>query len=86
MNNILFLPTRYFPAISGAEFYFQRMAEILTLRYNYNIDVFTSNDIDFKALREPTGRLIKSDDRFFYKVNSLKIARFPINYRKQYYD
>lgn len=81
LNNILYLPTRYFPAISGAEFYFQRMAEILTSRYNYSIDVFTSNAIDFKALREPKGRLIKSDDRFFHKVNSLKIARFPINYR-----
>jgi glycosyltransferase involved in cell wall biosynthesis len=81
LNNILYLPTRYFPAISGAEFYFQRMAEILTSRYNYNIDIFTSNAIDFKALREPTGRLIKSNEKFFHKVNSLKITRFPINYR-----
>ncbi|MFX0083785.1 MAG: glycosyltransferase family 4 protein [Candidatus Hodarchaeota archaeon] len=81
MNNILYLPTRYFPAISGAEFYFQRMAEILTSRYNYRIDVFTSNAIDFKALREPTGRIINSNEKFFHKVNSLKIKRFPINYR-----
>jgi glycosyltransferase involved in cell wall biosynthesis len=81
LNNILYLPTRYFPAISGAEFYFQRMAEILTSKYSYNIDVFTSNAIDFKALREPTGKLINPNEKFFYKVNSLKINRFPINYR-----
>ncbi|MFX1376494.1 MAG: glycosyltransferase family 4 protein [Promethearchaeota archaeon] len=80
MNDILYLPTRYFPAISGAEFYFQRMAEILNSRYNYNIEIFTSNAIDFKALRDPLGKLIKSDNKFFYKVNSLKINRFPVNY------
>ena len=80
MNNTLYIPTRYFPAISGAEFYFQRMAEILTSRYNYTIDIFTSNAIDFKALRDHTGRLIKPDNKLFHKVNSLKIQRFPINY------
>ncbi len=80
MNNILYLPTRYFPAISGAEFYFQRMAEILASRYNYTIDIFTSNAIDFKALRDHKGRLIKPDNKLFHKVNSLKISRFPINY------
>ncbi|MFW9941187.1 MAG: glycosyltransferase family 4 protein [Candidatus Thorarchaeota archaeon] len=80
MNNILYLPTRYFPAISGAEFYFQRMAEILTSRYNYNLDIFTSNAIDFKALRNPIGKVIKSDNKLFHKVNSLKVQRFPINY------
>ena len=56
------------------------MAEILTLRYNYKIDIFTSNAIDFKALRDHTGRLIKPDNKLFHKVNSLKIQRFPINY------
>jgi glycosyltransferase involved in cell wall biosynthesis len=80
LNNILFLPTRYFPAISGAEFYFQRMAEILSSIYNYKIDIFTSNAIDFKALRDPSGRTIHSDDKLFNKVNSMDINRFPIKY------
>jgi len=80
LNNILYLPTRYFPAISGAEFYFQRMAEILTSTYNYNIDIFTSNAVDFKALRDPLGRTIKPDNPLFNKVNSMKIQRFPIEY------
>ncbi|MFX0027901.1 MAG: glycosyltransferase family 4 protein [Candidatus Hermodarchaeota archaeon] len=80
MNNILYLPTRYFPAISGAEFYFQRMAEILTSVYNYSIEVFTSNAVDFKALRDPHGRKIQPENKFFNLVNSLKIQRFPVNY------
>jgi glycosyltransferase involved in cell wall biosynthesis len=80
LNNILYLPTRYFPSISGAEFYFQRIAEILTTNYSYNIEIFTSNAIDFKALRDPGGKIITEDHKFFYKVNSLEINRFPINY------
>ncbi|MHA1150024.1 MAG: glycosyltransferase family 4 protein [Promethearchaeota archaeon] len=80
MPSILYLPTRYFPAISGAELYFQRIAEILTKRYNYNIDIFTSNAIDFKALRNPSGKTISVGNKFFYRVNSLKINRFPVSY------
>lgn len=56
------------------------MAEILSTNYNYNINIFTSNAVDFKALRDPLGRTIKPDNPFFNKVNSLKIHRFPINY------
>ncbi len=80
MNSILYLPTRYFPSISGAEFYFQRMAEILSKRFNYKIDIFTSNAIDFKALRNSKGKIIMYNDNYFNQVNNLKIKRFPVNY------
>ncbi len=80
MNNILYLPTRYFPSISGAELYFQRMAEILTNKFNYEIDIFTSNAIDFKALRDPKGKTIGENNKFYNEVNSLKINRFSIEY------
>ena len=80
MSNILYLPTRYFPSISGAEFYFQRMAEILTLKFNYKIDIFTSNAIDFKALRDPKGKVIMENNKFHNEVNSLKINRFSIHH------
>ncbi|MBY8984450.1 MAG: glycosyltransferase family 4 protein [Candidatus Lokiarchaeota archaeon] len=80
LHKILFLPTRFFPAISGAEFYFQRLAEILIGSYNYNIDIYTSNAIDFKALRNPNGKIITPQENNFYKVNNLKINRFPVNY------
>ena len=80
MNKILYLPTRYFPSISGAEFYLQRMAEILSSKYNYEIDIFTSNAIDFKALRDNNGRTIDKNNKFYHSVNNLKINRFTVNY------
>ena len=80
MNNILYLPTRYFPSISGAEFYFQRMAELLTTKYNYSIEIYTSNAIDFKALRNSSGKILTPDNKYFYEVNRLKVNRFPVNY------
>ncbi|MFW9820472.1 MAG: glycosyltransferase family 4 protein [Candidatus Thorarchaeota archaeon] len=80
MNHILYLPTRFFPSISGAEFYFQRMAELLTTKYNYNIDIFTSNAIDFKALRNSEGKTINHNDKYFDHVNDLLINRSPVNY------
>ncbi|MFX1260097.1 MAG: glycosyltransferase family 4 protein [Promethearchaeota archaeon] len=80
MTNILYLPTRYFPSISGAEFYFQRMAEILTRKYNYKVDIYTSNAIDFKALRDPNGRTICKNEKYYDLVNNLKVNRFPIDY------
>lgn len=80
MNKILHLPTRYFPSISGAEFYFQRIAEILTKKFNYNIDIYTSDAIDFKALRDPSGKIIDQKNRFYKKVNNIIIKRFSVNY------
>jgi glycosyltransferase involved in cell wall biosynthesis len=56
------------------------MAEILTSMYKYNVKIFTSNALDFRALRDPMGRIIKPENRFFNKVNALNINRFPIKY------
>ena len=80
MNKILYLPTRFFPSISGAEFYIQRIAEILSSNYSYTIDIFTSNALDFKALRDPKGKIIEKENKFFDKVNNLSIKRYPIKY------
>lgn len=80
MKSILYLPTRFFPSISGAEFYFQRMAEIISIDYKFKIDIFTSNAIDFKALRNEKGKTIKPQDKYYSKVNHLNIKRFPVNY------
>ncbi len=80
MNRILYLPTRYFPSISGAELYLQRMAEIFTDKTLYKVDIYTSNAIDFKALRSSKGRVINKSDRFYDEVNQLKINRFSIEY------
>ncbi|MFX1389679.1 MAG: glycosyltransferase family 4 protein [Promethearchaeota archaeon] len=80
MNNILLIPTRFFPAISGAEFYFQRIAENLKSKYNCNIDIITSNAIDFKALRDPDGKKITSSDKYYNQVNNLIVNRYITTY------
>lgn len=56
------------------------MAEILTSKYNYNIDIYTSNAIDFKALRNSNGKTLSQDNKYYDKVNNLKINRFQVNY------
>ncbi|MHA1436606.1 MAG: glycosyltransferase family 4 protein [Promethearchaeota archaeon] len=80
MPNILYFPTRYFPSISGAEFYIQRLAEIFSLKYNYNTEIFTSNAIDFRALRCYGGKIISNKEKLFNIVNNIRIKRFPIDY------
>lgn len=56
------------------------MAEILKSKYKYHVKIFTSNAIDFKALRNPEGRTINSNEKHFDKINDITIERFPINY------
>jgi glycosyltransferase involved in cell wall biosynthesis len=80
LKKILYFPTRYFPAISGAEFYIQRIAEILNVNYDYNVNVITSNALDFKSLRLPNSKLIDKNNKYYKVVNNLKINRYPINY------
>ncbi len=80
MKKILYFPTRYFPAISGAEFYIQRIAEIMNSTYGYNVNIITSNAVDFRALRDSKGKVIENTNKNYYNVNDLKINRFSINY------
>jgi len=80
LNHILYFPTRYFPAISGAEFYLQSIAEIMNSKYNYTVDVCTSTAIDFKGLRHAEGKIINPGDKYYDRINNLKISRYPINY------
>ncbi|MHA1329276.1 MAG: hypothetical protein ACTSRH_18490 [Promethearchaeota archaeon] len=80
MIKILFFPTRYFPAISGAEFYMQRMAEIFNSKNSFSIKIYTSNALDFKALREPNGKVVQQSNKYYFKVNKLEINRFPITH------
>lgn len=62
------------------------MAEILTSNYNYSIDIFTSDGIDFKSLRDSKGKVIKSNDKYFSNVNKLRINRYSINYNNSLND
>ncbi|MHA1329279.1 MAG: glycosyltransferase family 4 protein [Promethearchaeota archaeon] len=80
MIKILYFPTRYFPAISGAEFYMQRMAEIFNSKKSYSIKIYTSNALDFMALRESNGKVVQQSNKYYFNVNKLEINRFPITH------
>jgi glycogen(starch) synthase len=67
---------RYFPAISGSEFYIQELSEILQRR-NHIIKVFCSNAIDFHVLGSPKGKSIKE---YRSKINGVEIYRSKIKY------
>ncbi len=75
---IIHCPYGYFPSISGAELYIQRISEIL-LKRKHKIKVFCSNAIDFQAFRSPKGKIISELER---KVNNVEIKRFKIEYSK----
>ncbi|MEJ2279439.1 MAG: glycosyltransferase family 4 protein [Candidatus Lokiarchaeota archaeon] len=84
MNNILYIPTRYFPAISGAEFYIQRIAEIFQKSHSYDVKVITSNAIDFKALRNSKGKTIEKKEKYYNRVNNIPIKRFSVDYTQSF--
>ena len=44
------------------------------------MDIFTSNAIDFKALRDPKGKVINNSENHYNRVNNLNINRFPVKY------
>ncbi|MCK4238348.1 MAG: hypothetical protein KAX33_04440, partial [Candidatus Lokiarchaeota archaeon] len=79
---ILHFPTRYFTAISGAEFYFQRISEILSGTYDCEIEIYCSDALDFSALTSQKGKRITSENKYFKKVNNLTINRIPIKYNQ----
>jgi glycosyltransferase involved in cell wall biosynthesis len=56
------------------------MAEILTKLYSHKIDIYTSNAIDFTALRSQKGKRINKSNPLFGKVNDISVKRFPIKY------
>ncbi len=82
MKTILHFSTRYFPAISGAELYFQRISEVLSETYSCEIEIYCSDALDFSALTSQKGKRITSENKYFKKVNNLTINRIPINYNQ----
>ncbi len=73
---ILHIAPRYFPAISGSEFYIQRISEILHKR-KHRIKVFCSNALDFNAFGNPNGKKIEEAHS---KIGKVDIYRYPIKY------
>ncbi|MHA1749801.1 MAG: glycosyltransferase family 4 protein [Promethearchaeota archaeon] len=75
--NIIHVPPRYFPAISGAEFYFKRISE--SLNDHFNLEVHTTNALDFQALHDIQGKKVqpKKQPEIIKKV---KVFRHPVIY------
>ncbi|MFX0141052.1 MAG: glycosyltransferase family 4 protein, partial [Candidatus Hodarchaeota archaeon] len=71
----------YYPSISGAELYIQKLSEILKRR-KHKVKVFCSNAIDFQAFRSPQG---KFTNQFHTKINNIEVERFKIEYPKFIY-
>jgi len=78
--NLLFFTPRYFPAISGGEFYIQSIAEYMKKLYKDNPLILCSNAIDFKAFKSNKGLFIKPEDPNFKSYRGIKLHRIQINH------
>ncbi|HUX99901.1 MAG TPA: glycosyltransferase family 4 protein [Candidatus Deferrimicrobium sp.] len=67
---------RYFPAISGSEFYIQQISELIQKK-NHDIKVFCSNALDFHAFGNPNGKII---DEKYIIIDNVPIFRYSIKY------
>ena len=67
---------RYFPAISGSEFYIQEISEKLQKR-NHKIKVFCSNALDFRAFGSSKGKFVKTEHT---QINNVNVYRYPIRF------
>ena len=79
MNKIIHVPPRYFPAISGSEFYLQRVSEILSKEYP--VEVHCTNALDFKAFRNKGGKRV-FDGEQHQILNNVDVYRHKIDYEK----
>ncbi len=81
---ILLFPTRFYPAISGGDFYVQRIGEeikktsLKKKRNQKNVaDIITSNALDFGALRQK-GKSIQKSHKNYVKYRNLSIKRLEV--------
>ncbi|NMC03856.1 MAG: glycosyltransferase family 4 protein [Candidatus Lokiarchaeota archaeon] len=74
---IIHNPPRYYPAISGAEFYLERMSELL--RKVHDVAVHCTNALDFAAFSSLTGKIVvprKVPER----INEVQVFRHSIDH------
>ena len=82
---ILLFPTRFFPAISGGDFYLQQLGkEFLKMNKRITKDAqnqllfLTTNALDFGALHG-NGKVILENHRYYQKFENLSIKRFKLS-------
>lgn len=72
---LLQITPRYFPAISGAEFYIKRISEIF-IKQNQDTQVLCSNAIDFGGLRSPNRRSLNPSRTEV--INGVPVDRYEV--------
>lgn len=77
---IIHVSPRYFPAISGAEFYFQRISEIM--RKKRDIEVHCTNALDFSAFSNQEGKKVKPAS-VPELIHGVHVFRHDIDYENQ---
>ena len=86
---ILLFPTRFFPAISGGDFYLQRLGKEFLKMNKGNIKdtqnqllFLTTNALDFGALHG-NGKIILENHRYYEKFENLSIKRFKSSQKNE---
>lgn len=74
---VIHAPPRYFPAISGSEFYFQRISELL--KGNQDIEVHCTNALDFRAFHDEHGKIVHAGT-VPERVNGVPVFRHAIDH------
>ena len=77
LMKILMFPTRFYPAISGGDFYLERLGRELKRKQfqNNQVQFITSVAIDFAGLKG-RGKKVPEDHRFFSQYKNLHIERY----------
>lgn len=88
--NINYLTPRFFPSISGGEFYIQKIAEYMQTKYNEGVGVICSNAIDFQGLKNENGLIIQPNHPNYTIYNNIPVHRVQLDYTylksKENYD
>ena len=86
---ILLFPTRFYPAISGGDFYLQRLGKEFLKMNKRNADdkqnqlfFLTTDALDFGALHG-NGKIILENHRYYEKFENLLIKRFKLSQNNQ---
>ncbi|UYP46369.1 D-inositol-3-phosphate glycosyltransferase [Candidatus Lokiarchaeum ossiferum] len=74
---ILMFPTRFYPAISGGDFYLERLGRELKRKQlqNNQVQFITTDAIDFAGLKGK-GKIVAPNHRFFSRYKNLQIKRY----------
>ena len=85
---LLVFPTRYYPAISGGDFFAQRIAEEFHKKWKpqVKVSILTSNAIDFSALHQQ-GKSVSPSHKNYSNYHGLPISRYKVEpHGGQYYQ